>query len=193
MARIVIVHGIHTEGGSVYDFGKRLEFLGYEVEYFDYAKRWAFHLFFPLVLRRDGARLANFMRDGDHVIAHSNGALVWQSSITAGAKWGHCFIFGGAATSDKMEYPQHSLLNAFIVYNVKDWALKLGALIPFHPFGRLGLRGFAGTPTTGKDDRFQNVRGFYKSFGLNHSHYFTSQRNRWLDFVVTRLKEYEED
>jgi hypothetical protein len=188
MSRIVVVPGIHTDRGPWFEFSKELRKQGHEVVFFEYAKRWAFHLFFPSVYRRDGRRLAHFMNPGDTIVAHSNGALVWQKSIEAGAKWGQCFIFGGAATSDKFEYPDDSLDNAYIVYNVRDLALKVGSMIPFHLFGRLGLRGFAGTPTKGIDRRFRNVSGYYSDGFLKHNHYATTQKYKWLKYINTTLR-----
>ncbi len=181
---IIIVHGIHTDGGSVKAFGQDLESRGHAVRYFHYPRRWAISQYFPWVPKNDGSALANFMENGDHVVAHSNGGLVWQNSIKAGSKWGQCFIFGAAATSDKMVYPPDCLKKAHIIYNPKDKALMSGALLPFHPYGSLGLGGYQGE----KDNRFINVQGFNKGLGLNHSHYFSEQKEKWLNYIENAVQ-----
>lgn len=195
MSRVIIVHGIHSHGGSekaevegIDRFGQALKDLGHEVVEFEYPKRWALQLYWPGLARDDGRALANTMRDGDHVVAHSYGCLVWQMSILAGAKWGKCFLFGGAATSDKFFYPDFSLVEAHVVYNPEDRALMFGALLPFHPFGKLGLRGYFGQPgRAGRDYRFINVPALETGAGLNHSHYWGADMPRWIEYVGRHL------
>jgi len=189
--RVVIVHGIWGHGDTTIDrLGNMLEEAGYEVVYFEYPVRFIISLYWPSVAKGDGERLANFQRPGDDVIAHSYGCLIVQNSIKAGAKWGKCFLFAGAATSDKMYYPDDSLERAYVIYNPEDKALFIGSLLPFHPFGKLGYHGYSGQPgRTELDRRFQNIRGFKKSAGLNHSHYFDEERRKWFEFINQKLRE----
>ena len=123
---LVVVHGIHNDGGVVEAFGTRLAAQGVEVKYFKYPKRSFIGQWFG-THKKDGAALASFMENGDSVVCHSNGALVWQESIKSGAMWDKCFVFGGAATSDQYDYPWRAFAKAYIIYNPKDWALRLGS------------------------------------------------------------------
>ena len=189
---INVVHGIHTHDGLIYKFGKSLEEMGHTVRYYPYPKRRAISMYSKKKMMQDGSGLAHFMNDGDHIVAHSNGGLVWQNSISCGAKWDKCFLFSPACTSDKFDYPEDSLNQAYIVYNPEDTALKLGALLPGHPFGKLGLIGYQGQPRLmrgKKDRRFHNINGFSNKRGLNHSHYWKEEnRDSWLKFVDAKIK-----
>ncbi len=189
MSDIIIVHGILTHGKSIDKFGALLEKAGFSIRYFEYPIRGALQLYRGKLSDDDGAALANFMRPGDHVVAHSYGGLIWQKSIKAGAKWGKCFVFGAACTSDKMYYPDDSLDEAHIIYNPEDKALLLGSMLPFgHPFGKLGYRGYVGQPgRTEIDRRFFNVRGFKTGLTLNHSHYWGKDAPHWLEYIQGRL------
>lgn len=192
--RIILVHGIRTHGDDSIDrLDARLTELGHTVDQYEYPKRRAIQVYLPSVRRHDAAALVSFMRPGDHVIAHSYGGLIWQEAIKLGAKWSKCFLFSPAATSDKFKaygqkkgaYPRSSFDELHVVYNPEDKALEWGALMPFHPFGKLGYRGYAGP----QDDRIRNVRGFATGHGRNHSHYFQGDRlDKWVSYIDSHLR-----
>lgn len=185
MNDIIIVHGIWTHGGGIDRFGKMLEDAGFRVRYFEYPRRFALSMYWPGVEAEDGAALANFMRDGDHIVAHSYGVRIWQNTIPLGAQWGKCYLFGGAATSDKMFYHADALKEAHVIYNPEDNALKIGSILPFHPFGKLGLRGYVGQPGRKTlDRRFINIDGFSDSHGVDHSHYWKRDKYHWYEYVT---------
>lgn len=206
---IVLVHGIHDKVTNWGGVEKALVDRGFSVRKFAYPKRWAISYYLPWIQRNDGLRLANFVEDGDHILAHSNGGNITQSAIKnswakpgffkrmlnkllgnlpaepQGVRFGKVFMFSPAATSDKMSYPDGCLEKCYVVYNPRDKALKLGAIAPFHPFGSLGLLGFVRTPELGKDRRFKNIEAYFSSgwFSANHSFYFVEQLNEWIEFI----------
>ena len=179
---LIIVNGIHTDGGVVRDFGLDIKAQGIDVRLYSYPKRSFIGQWFG-THKKDGAALASFMNDGDDIVCHSNGALVWHESMKSGARWNRCFVFGGAATSDGYDYPVHAFNKAYIIYNPKDWALRIGSWLPFHPFGKLGYAGYRGR----KRRDIQNVAGYSKGQGMNHSHYFTTASSAWAEFVIENL------
>jgi len=180
---IIVVHGIHSDGNELIAFANKLrDKTGKEVKLYHYPKRSFIGQWFG-THKKDGKALANYMTNGDHIVCHSNGALLWHESIKAQAKWGKCFVFSGAATSDKMLYPQDAFEMAYIIYNPKDLALRLGSWLPFHPFGRLGWSGYRGT----KRKDIKNIEGYSKEHFLNHSHYFHLEINKWVDFVTSKI------
>ncbi|MGH1542370.1 MAG: esterase/lipase family protein [Arenicella sp.] len=189
---IVLVHGIHDNVENWKKFAQGLSEMGFNVRLFAYPSRWALSYYLPWIQRNDGLRLANFVEDGDHIIAHSNGGNIVQSAIKNSWKTGDgvCFgkviLFSAAATSDKMSYPNGCLDECYVVYNPEDRALKLGALLPFHPFGSIGLLGFVRTPEKAKDRRFHNVQAYFSSgwFSTNHSFYNGVQRKKWIEFAA---------
>jgi hypothetical protein len=175
MSKIIIVHGINTHGGSpnnrytIDGLGRSLEKLGWEIVFLEFEKQHFYHYWNSRRIRQLGHLLHNAMNDGDHIICHSAGALLWHESITFGAKWGKCFVFGGAATSDSFPYPDDAFESADIFYNPEDKALLLGSLLPYHPFGKLGRKGYVGP----KDKRIKNHAMLHSEFfNLEHSHYF---------------------
>ncbi|MCP4493302.1 MAG: hypothetical protein GY820_39260 [Gammaproteobacteria bacterium] len=191
MSDIIIVHGAYTHGRGIDKLAIKLRASGYTVREYEFPKRYALMLYLPWVYRKDGATLANFMNEGDHIVAHSYGCAIWQQSILTGAKWGKCFLFGGACTSDKFLYPDDSLEEAWVVYNPEDWVLWLGSKLPFHIFGLLGYHGFAGQPDSRKkkDPKFHNTRGFKDKGWRRHTHYFIDERlDKWRQFIVDKLK-----
>lgn len=212
---IVLVHGIHDSVGNWLAVERELANRGFNVRRFAYPRRWAISYYLPWVQRNDGLRLANFVEDGDHVLAHSNGGNIVQSAIKNswarapwykrfwckitgksepeidGVRFDHVFMFSAAATSDKMEYPEGSLNRCYVVYNPRDKALKLGAIMPFHPFGSMGLLGFARTPSKAKDRRFKNIQAYFSSgwFNTNHGFYFKEQLGTWMDFIKSTVEQ----
>lgn len=196
--KIVLVHGIHDNVNNWRDFASGLEALGFSVRLFAYPSRWAISYYFPWIQRNDGLRLANFVEDGDNIVAHSNGGNIVQSAIKHswskdskdGVRFNNVFLFSAAATSDKMSYPTGCLNRCYVVYNPLDKALKLGAIAPWHPFGSLGLWGFIRTPEKTKDRRFTNIQAYFTSgwFSANHSFYIREQRDRWLNFIDVIIK-----
>lgn len=189
--RILVVHGILTHGDSNVDRLASVlagEFSNkFDIVYHEFPIRFPWTYYFPWgrkAMMDDARTLINSMNDGDHIVCHSYGALVWQNAIKLGAKFGKCFIIAGAATSDKMEYPVGSLEEAHVFYNPKDMALKAGAMMPFHPFGKLGYTGFAGSPGRVRDSRFFNVAVMSDGWTLGHSHYFGSS----LSYVMARIR-----
>lgn len=185
MSTVVVVHGIHTHGDNGIDrLGKLLEEAGHDVIYFEYPHRFALQLYSKKVRVLDGRALRQSAPEGAHVIAHSYGAEVWINSIKAGAKWGRCFIFSGACTSDQYNYPTDAFKRAYMIYNPADIALWFGALLPFHPFGRLGLRGYSGI----YNKEILNVPALKRDNGLNHGYYFNSESLPiWFEYVNNRL------
>ena len=157
---IVIVHGINSDGGGVFRMGEKLARLGYDVRFFRYEKRHFFSYWRKSLMRQDGSGLLHSAAysPGCDVICHSNGQLVVQSAIEQGATFGKMIVFSGAGTSDKFVFPEDSIEEGHWFANIKDKAVFFGVLVPWHPFGRAGRRGYAGVP----DPRQTN---HYFSFG----------------------------
>jgi len=190
---IVLVHGIHDNVTNWLRVENQLKSRGFNVRKFAYPSRWAISYYLPWIRRNDGLRLANFIEDGDNILAHSNGGNIvqaaiehsWSENDDDGVRFDRLFMFSAAATSDKMEYPQGCLKKCYVVYNPRDNALKLGAILPFHPFGRLGLLGFIRTPSKARDRRFKNIEAYFTSgwFKPNHGFYFNDEIEHWMDFI----------
>jgi len=179
---VLIVHGIATDGGSLYLFGERLGRLGYDVRYYHYEKRHFWSYWRKSSLLQDGGSLLHFKEyeEGMDVVAHSNGQLVVQSAVDQGAKFGRVVIFSGAGTSDKFAWPAGSMEQCHWFVNTKDKAVWWGALLPNHVFGKAGRIGYAGV----HDLRHKNHKYIYgKLFNINHSFWFSEWSDKMISIV----------
>ena len=95
---IIIIHGINTYGGGVFKLGEDLANKGYNVKFYRYEKRYFWSYWFKGNRKQDGSSLLHSAKytEGCDVICHSNGQLVMQSAIEAGAKFNKVFVFSGA-------------------------------------------------------------------------------------------------
>lgn len=141
-----LAHGINSNGSSNVDL-----FMPYLLQYHcsvvdlplpvrhTWGVRWT--------IERDADLLAGYAVAtppyNRHVIAHSHGcriALEAAKRVSFASMW----LFNPAVSS---RYKFKKVLcaedNIHCVYSTADWAVRLGALLPFnHPFGRAGAQGF---------------------------------------------------
>lgn len=182
---IVIIHGINTYGGGVFELGECLKDLGYDVRFYRYEKRHFWSYWFKGNRKQDGASLLHdqVYEEGCDVICHSNGQLVMQSAIESGAKFGKVIVFSGAGTSDKFTFPPGSVEVVHWFVNIRDKAVLLGSLLPMHPFGRAARRGYAGK----YDVRMLNHKYNYATlFSVEHSFWFNRE---WMPKMVKKVRE----
>lgn len=189
---IVVVSGIHTAGdkGGMEDLAKVLRKKGYTVDLYPYPTRWALSIYRKKVRRSDAYGLLNFCRKRDNpvIISHSNGSLITQDAMNFfGLQTEGWISLGGAATSDKVDYTFYNFDWAISVFNPHDLALKAGAILPWHAFGRLGSEGYRGSPTGKYDTRWMNVNGASSGFGINHSHYTGKELLLWAEFCDNNI------
>lgn len=190
MRDVIIISGLHTDGskGGMVDLARELRKKGLKVRIYPYPTRWAFMIYSKRIRRYDAEGLLAYCKnDGSEVIiSHSNGSLVTQDAMQLGLRTHGWISFGGAATSDKIDYKDYNFKWAISVFNPHDVALWFGAKLPWHPFGRLGSEGYRGSPS-GFDKRWMNVNGASKRWGLNHSHYTTTQLTQWSQFCFRNV------
>ena len=193
MANIILVPGIHTAAdvGGMPDLGNVLRNYGHNVKIYSYPTRWAMSVYRKKVRNEDAAGLYHICRQTncDVIISHSNGSLVTQDAYQGGMATSGWISLGGACTSDGVYYDPLNFDWAISVYNPHDTALKIGAKLPFHPFGRMGLKGYRGDPDGNYDDRFYNVNGASSDrWKLNHSHYTSSELFKWAEFCDNNIR-----
>lgn len=193
MSKVIIVSGIHTAGdrGGMVNLANMLRKRGHKVRVYAYPSRWALSIYRKKVRFKDAQGLFNFCdNDGTEVIvSHSNGSLVTQNAMLMGLKARGWISFGGAATSDKVDYLKKNFKWAISVFNPHDIALWLGAKLPWHAFGRLGSEGYRGSPSEVYDKRWLNVNGASsKRWALNHSHYTGREIDLWEEFCHNNIK-----
>lgn len=118
-------------------------------------------------------------RPGDVIVAFSAGVLLTLTAMNMGGRFGKVFLFGGAAEPD-VEFPESAYEHVYNVYSQSDFALKMGSLMPWHPFGTLGIVGY-----TGGNRRVTNI----PFHGVRHSEYVQPEHvRRWAGFIDDVLR-----
>lgn len=86
----------------------------------------------------DGERIIRQSRNGDIVIAHSFGCLrTWYAHQVRDYKAIVCIA---PAMDPEMQWRHPERVHCF--HSPKDWAVRLGSILVWHPFGPAGVRGF---------------------------------------------------
>lgn len=86
----------------------------------------------------DGERIIRQSRNGDIVIAHSFGCLrTWYAHQVRDYKAIVCIA---PAMDPGMQWRHPERVHCF--HSPKDWAVRLGSILVWHPFGPAGVRGF---------------------------------------------------
>jgi pimeloyl-ACP methyl ester carboxylesterase len=183
MRPVLLVHGIGNDGGTLFEFGAKLERAGHDVKYYRYEKRYFWSYWLESNMRHDGASLlhCDHYEDGMDVIAHSNGQIVVQSAVKQGARFGKVIVFSGAGTSDKFVWPSWSMDECHWFVNTKDKAAWWGSRLPFrHPFGQAARIGYAGV----RDNRHKNHKYVWSDlFNNDHSFWFVEWSTKMLKSV----------
>ena len=134
---------------------------------------------------RRAAQLQKQVIAGDHVAAHSFGALVTLEAMRQGARFGVVVLFGAAAERD-VEIPVGGCDELINVHQPRDLALMFGGLLLAHPFGAMGRLGYAGNDlrVTNVLDDTEPTLGPWR-----HSHYFTEPNlGVWVGRVDAALR-----
>lgn len=86
----------------------------------------------------DGLHIAEHARDGDIIVGHSFGCLrAWNAHKARNFKAVVCVAPAMSHTA-LWRYPER----VHCLHSRRDWAVRLGSLLLFHPFGPAGVRGF---------------------------------------------------
>lgn len=187
MSRVIGVNGIRTDGGGSTD--RLLQRLGSGMTVFDfnYDRVNVLTARSRRRQRRIGRQLYDLTRAGDHVVAHSYGALVVLRAMEAGAQFGAVFLFG-PAMGQREYFPAKGARQIHIISNPADRAIGLGALLYRHDFGRMGRDGYQGPP----DDRVVDFRTRDEGADhgpLHHSDYFLgASLNGWAQYVARHIR-----
>jgi pimeloyl-ACP methyl ester carboxylesterase len=188
MAKVIGINGILSHGACGTDLAlKDLSGMGYTTLDYDYPMRTALSAWFNKNRWDDAKGLLELTEGGDHILAHSYGCLIVLEAMRMGAKFDQVFFFGAAASSDR--YPWFPMLpdacnDLYVVYNPADRALRYGSMIPFHPFGKLGYKGYRGTP----DDRVHSIPAMLSDDIVSHNNHLNdTHRKSWVTFISNQI------
>jgi hypothetical protein len=127
----------------------------------EYPRMTALLAYFQSQIDWRAERILKVHQPGDCVVAHSFGCLLTLRAMELGAKFDTVFFFGAAA-DDKAVIPEFGCTKLYNVHSTEDRALNLGKMLPNHPFGELGSKGY-----TGLDHRVENI----PAPGYDHNQY----------------------
>ena len=179
---IIGVNGIHSHGFS----GTRkvigdLTAIGHDCKNYSYPKRNTLSVWRAKNRYDDAVGLTELAKDGDDIVAHSYGCLiVLEAMILGRVEFGQVFFFGAAASSDRHPWfplDRHACEHLHVIYNPEDPALRWGSRIPWHPFGKLGFKGYRGP----HDSRISNVSALID--GEHNGHLDDGERDKWVHFI----------
>lgn len=179
--RILGVNGIHNCSRSkksfTDDFLKALE-KKYTVIDVKYPYMLAILAYLKHSIKRRAKMLYEQSREGDVVIAHSFGCIATIEAMKLGARYSKVFFFASAAERD-VYIPSYGYERIWNIYSTSDATLTLGSLFPFHPFGKMGQRGY-----NGKAANLLNV----PAEGYQHGDYVKEQNfATWVSFIEDRV------
>ncbi|MCP5006182.1 MAG: hypothetical protein GY941_19910 [Planctomycetes bacterium] len=172
--RIWGIHGIWTKGTKSVDPCGQILQREYGIKYlnYDYPYNRLIQQRNPFLLRNNATALATAMQDGDHILAHSNGAsIVYEAlrqnpRVTLG-----CIILVAPAFGATTSWQGKHFKRMLIMYNRYDRAILAGQYLYKHKFGALGRLGYRGNP----DYRIDGM-GIHNAWGadwpMNHSWMF---------------------
>ena len=187
--RILGINGINNDGKQTTDpLIKALGQLGWAYRDVNYPKsnflnaQWR--------QKKNAQVLVNAHMKGDCVVAHSYGCLLTFRAMQMGAEFGTVFLFAPAMDHD-VTIPHHGCKKLVVIYHTGDIAIRIGARLWFHDFGKMGMKGYCGP----KDRRVSSVKtkGDKALDRFKHSDYFTPQKiGKWIKFLNEVLEgDYE--
>lgn len=188
MSRVIGVNGIRTDGsGSTDRLLDGLADSGLNTLDFNYDRVNLFTARSRRRQRQIGFALLDDHQPGDHVVAHSYGALVVLRAMEAGARFGLVFLFSPAMDS-RQYFPYHGAHRLHIISNAADRVIGLGSLLWRHDFGRMGSDGYQGPP----DDRvltFPTLDWSDDHGPFHHSDFFMGATlNGWVQYVARHIR-----
>lgn len=181
------MHGIETDGkNNIFRLTQALRFAGFEVVEYTYEHTSFWDTFSRCKSDNNALGLLNIHQPGDHVIGHSNGGRLIHRAMEIGAEFAQCYLFApafGATTA----WPKLGAKKINIIFNPRDRAIRLGALVPGHDFGWLGAVGYQGE----FDERIHSISDrVSNSVDPNeHSYMFQnpSRLDNWAAYLIKRL------
>lgn len=167
--RVILLHGIESAGvQSVDRVGHELTKLGYHVEDVQLKPTFWWSGRKTETWRENLKRIMAVAKDGDNVVAHSNGCRLCWDIMDGGndIKFDNLFWFAPPLDSDvRLRSCRFNHLEIFA--NPYDLALLAGSLLPGHVWGPLGRKGY-----TGKNVVQVRTHWYPSHQKKGHGHYF---------------------
>ena len=172
--RFVLVHGFNVKDGgarTVDQLVPYLEFAGHEVDKdegdYGFFNIWMVRFKRSKLRKRVMHRLAIAFEKADVIITHSNGAnFTTQALDLLDAKFNNTklVIHISPALDRDTEIP-NAVRQQLVMFTPHDKAVRLSSWLWFHPWGRMGAKGYKGEDnrnTNLKDDTIKGHSNWFK-------------------------------
>lgn len=129
-------------------------------------------------------QLREIVETGDVVVAHSMGCLIAFRAMEIGAEFSDLFFFRPAMNRN-FTFPRYGMQRTLVVHCPEDEALRAGALLQCHPFGRMGILGYNGP----RDERIENTAVHYTRSPNHSAEFEIGLVQTWARFVDDKIRE----
>ncbi len=171
--KVVLVHGFNVRDGGKHSIDQLEPFIketGHVVDVdegdYGYFNIWMIRFSRSKTRRRVIHRLANTFESADVIITHSNGANFTHQALDLLAPSHNntkLVIHISPALDTDAEIPQ-ATKHQLVMHTPHDKAVKASSWLWFHPWGRMGAKGYTGSDNRNTNHKDKTVKG--------HSHWF---------------------
>jgi len=171
------LNGIRDSARETDRMAAALASLGREVKTLRYVPVHSWDAWKPGFRMRVAEVLINQIDKGGDIVAWSMGCLLVHDMLrfwkeATGEAFGPLFrrmvFFAPAMNRSGWDWEDYAFENLLVVHHRRDAAIRLGKLLPLHPFGTAGQKGFRTT-----DSRIAHLECLApKPSHLGHGHYF---------------------
>jgi len=175
--KIVLVHGFNVKdkGRNTVDrLAPYIKAAGHQVDLdqgdYGYFNLWMIRLFKSYLKSRVIYRLARAFEDADIIITHSNGAnFTTQALDLLPAKMNNTkkVIHISPALNSNTSIPE-AVSHQLVLFTPHDFWVKLSSYLPFHPWGRMGARGYTGSSNKNYNLEDKSIKGHSDWFTVEH-------------------------
>lgn len=153
---IVLVNGINTHGeGNVDLLGRELHERGHDIVDVRLPKRHTISAWWGAA--KDAEAILKMSSEGDVIVGHSFGCLRAAHAMKKREYKAAFMIAPAMRKSWQFENPAR----VWCFYSPSDWVVWLGSLIPGHPFGKAGVRGYLQLEAYGHNIEMQSDHDDY--------------------------------
>jgi hypothetical protein len=175
--KVVLVHGFNVKDGgrgTVDQLAPLIRDAGHVVDLdegdYGYFNIWMVRFSKSKTRKRVMHRLAKAFETADVIITHSNGAnFATQAMDLMGPEYNHkkLVIHISPALDKDSEIP-NAVKAQLVLHTPHDKAVKLSSWLWFHPWGRMGAKGYSGTDNRNKNLEVGAVKGHSDWFIVEH-------------------------
>lgn len=177
--KFVLVHGFNVRDGGEHTVDQLSSFIcdaGHQVDIdegdYGYFNIWMVRFTRSRTRKRVIHRLARAFEKADVIITHSNGANFTNQALDLmSGEFNNTkkLIHISPALNRDAEIPQ-AVRNQLVMYTPHDKAVRMSSYLLFHPWGRMGAKGYNGADNRNTNLKANAVKG--------HSDWFLSQHIR---------------